>query len=297
MLESFLSNYMAEWAVDAVIDSIKTLPFLFLVFLFIELFEHFWAGKIKNFLMASKKQGPVIGSIAASIPQCGFSVVASALYSERFITRGTIIAVYLATSDEAIPVLLMYPEFLPYILPLILIKLIIAIPIGYLADKFFKSEIIEQHEHEHNEEEHMEGCCRHEITKHRKRDFLIHPTKHTLGIFVFILVLTLILNFIMEKIDPVNISFFNTKFGFLSPLITALFGLIPNCAVSVGLVLMFVKGTITFGAMMSGLMTSAGIGLLVLLKNNKSKKDTICILSTLVLVGYITGIFIQLFKF
>ena len=134
MLEAFFIQFLPEWAVDAVVDSIKTIPFLFLVFLFIELFEHFWANKIKGFLKASKNLGPFVGSLAASIPQCGFSIVASTLYTKKFITRGTIIAVYLATSDEAIPVLLMYPEYLKYILPLILIKLIIAIPVGYLVD-------------------------------------------------------------------------------------------------------------------------------------------------------------------
>lgn len=297
MLETILSNYFSEWVVDALIDSIKTIPFLFLVFLFIELFEHFWANKVKNFLKASRQQGPLIGSLAASIPQCGFSVVASALYTEKYITRGTIIAVYLATSDEAIPVLLMYPKFLPYVLPLILIKLLIAIPIGYLIDKIFKNEIKEEeHEHNHDEDDHVEGCCRHEITKHRKRDFLIHPFKHTIGIFLFILLITLALNYLMENIDIENLNIFKTGLAYLTPLMAALFGLIPNCAVSVGLVLLFVKGTITFGAMISGLMTSAGIGLLVLLKKNKSKKDTIFILTTLVLVGYITGLLIQLFN-
>ena len=296
MLETFLSNFMAEWAVDAVIDSIKTLPFLFIVFLFIELFEHFWANKIKNFLKISKNQGPLLGSIAASIPQCGFSVVASALYSEKYITRGTIIAVYLATSDEAIPVLLMYPKFFKYIIPLILIKLLIAIPVGYLIDKIFKNEVLEDVHHEHhNEEEHVEGCCRHDITLHRKRDFLIHPAKHTVGIFIFILLITLFLNFVLSQLDIENLNIFKESFAFLAPLITAIFGLIPNCAVSVGLVLLFIKGTITFGAMMSGLMTSAGIGLLVLFKNNKNKKDTSFILLTLVIIGYITGLILQTF--
>jgi len=296
MLESFLSSFLSDWAVDAVVDSIKTIPFLFLVFLFIELFEHFWANKVKNFILLSKKQGPLIGSVAASIPQCGFSVVASTLYSEKYITRGTIIAVYLATSDEAIPVLLMYPEYFSYIIPLILIKLLIAVPVGYLVDLIFKSdETKEKHHHEHDDDEelHVEGCCRHDITVHRKRDFLIHPIKHTIGIFAFILVLTLLLNWILEIVDFQNLALFKTNFKFLTPLITAILGLIPNCAISVGLVLMFIKGTITFGALISGLMTSAGIGLLVLLKHNKNMKDTAFILSFLVAVGYFVGILVQ----
>lgn len=292
-MEAFLSNFLADWAADALIDSIKTIPFLFFVFLFIELFEHFQANKIKNFLKASEKSGAFIGACAASIPQCGFSVVASTLYVEKFITRGTIIAVYLATSDEAIPVLLMYPKFLPYILPLILIKLVIAIPLGYLIDYFFKDKKSSKDLPLESEIENIEGCHKHNITSHKKRNFIIHPIKHTFSVFVFILVLTLILNFLMETVDFTEI--FKTHFKILVPLFTSIFGLIPNCAVSVGLVLMFIKGTISFGAMVAGLMSSGGIGLLVLLKNNKNKKDTFFILSILVAVGFITGLLIQTF--
>lgn len=289
MLEAFFIQFLPEWAVDAVVDSIKTIPFLFLVFLFIELFEHFWANKIKGFLKASKNLGPFVGSLAASIPQCGFSIVASTLYTKKFITRGTIIAVYLATSDEAIPVLLMYPEYLKYILPLILIKLIIAIPVGYLVD-FLLAE--EDKIENIQEEENIEGCCRHEIVMHKKRDFLIHPVKHTINIFLFILVLTLILNYILNIFNIENFSG-NGIYWYL-PLITSILGLIPNCAISVGLVLLFIKGAISFGALISGLMTNGGIGLLVLLKNNKNKKDTILILTLLIIVGFIVGGAVQL---
>lgn len=294
MLESlFTLSYFSlpDWVSDAVIDSIKTIPFLFFVFLFIELFEHFWANKIKSFLKASKKTGSLIGSMAASIPQCGFSVVASTLYTEGFISRGTIIAVYLATSDEAIPVLLMYPQYFKYIFPLILIKLIVAIPIGYLVDYFLKTSKRNILNKDLKCSDDEEGCCKHHITNHKKRDYFIHPIKHTMGVFVFILVLTLILNFFIEKVDIA--SFVKTDFSCLTPLITSLIGLIPNCAISVGLVLTFMKGAISFGAMISGLMTSSGIGLLILFKNNKDKKDLAVILSILVLTGYLTGILIQ----
>lgn len=291
MLESFLNINLPEWLSDGIIDSIKTIPFLFLVFLFIELFEHYFANKVKDFMLKLKTKGVVIGSVAASIPQCGFSVVASALYTEKYITRGTIIAVYLATSDEAIPVLLMYPKFFPYLLPLILIKLLVAIPVGYIVDYFSKNETISDN---NADEIHIEGCCNHEITDHKKRDFLIHPIKHTLGIFVFILVITLILNWLIEQSDFFNLQLLKTNFGYFTPLLTSVIGLIPNCAISVGLVLMFIKGAISFGALISGLMTNGGIGLLVLLKNNKDKKDTAFILALLIFVGYLTGLLVQI---
>lgn len=289
---NFLSTFLSEWALDAVLDSIKTIPFLFFVFLFIELFEHFWADKIRGFLQHSKKEGPILGAGAALIPQCGFSVVASTLYTKGFLTKGTIVAVYLATSDEAIPVLLMYPKFIPYILPLILIKFFVAICAGYLIDCFIKTNIKKNETTEH--EDHAEGCCRHDVTVHRKRDFLIHPIRHTLSVFVFILVLELMLSYLIEATDFTSV--FNLNNSFLPPLIASFVGLIPNCAVSVGFVLMFIKGTITFGTLLSGLMASSGIGLLILFKNNKNKKDTLFILSALVLVSFLSGILVQLFK-
>lgn len=302
MIEEFLEslNILPHWAIHALIDSLYTVPFLFLVFLVIELFEHNWADKIRSFLKYSKKEGPLIGALAASIPQCGFSVVASSLYCEGFITKGTIIAVFLATSDEAIPVLLMYKEYIPYIIPLILIKLIVAIPVGYLIDCLIKNKETDiEIESIETNNEHIEGCCSHNIVHHKKRDYLIHPIKHTFGIFVFILIVTLILNYLIETADITNIFNNADNHGsyilslFITPFITAVLGLIPNCAISVGLVIMFIKGTITFGAMMSGLMSGAGIGLLVLLKNNKNKKDTFLIMSLLVIIGYITGLLIQ----
>ena len=278
----------SDWIVDAFVDSVKTVPFLFIVFLMIEILEHFFADKIKSFLKHSKSTGPVAGSIVSSIPQCGFSVVASTLYCEGFITRGTIIAVYLATSDEAIPVLLTYPKFLPYILPLIIVKLIVAIPVGYFVDKFFKVNEIKA---DKIEKEHIEGCCRHEIVVHRKRDFLIHPTKHTLSVFLFILAITLILNYLLETYDITN--YLQGMGSYIAPLLSAVIGLIPNCAISVGLVLLFIKGAISFGTLISGLMTSSGIGLLILFKNNSSRKDTAFILFILVLVGFLSGVCIQ----
>lgn len=298
MLETFFSNltFLDEWLVDALTDSIKTIPFLFLVFLFIELFEHYLADKIKAFLKHSKKEGPILGAAAGSIPQCGFSVVASALYTEGFITKGSVIAAYIATSDEAIPVLLMYPDYISFVLPLIFIKIFVAVIVGYLVDLSFKKPLEQNVEIANTEG--IEGCCSHPITKHKKRDFLIHPLKHTVSIFFFILCLTIILNYLIEVIDITKIFDLKAaKMTYISPLISAIFGLIPNCAVSVGLVLMFIKGTITFGTMISGLMTGGGLGLLVLFKNNKNKKDILSIILILIATGYFSGVVINTVHF
>ncbi len=291
MREILSEIFLNEWVADALIDSVKTIPFLFFVFLFIELFEHFWANKIRGFLTNSKKTGPLSGALMASVPQCGFSVVASALYTERFISRGTVIAVYLATSDEAIPVILTYPEYSYLIFPLIAFKIILGTVIGYLTDLFIKDDDFQPPSAV--KEEHIEGCCCHEIASKRKRDFFIHPVKHTFNIFIFILLITLVLNYFLRDFSNGGEVFFFENAKYLPEFIASIAGLIPNCAISVGLVILFVKGAISFSAMFSGLATSSGLGLLILFKNNKNKKDTALILLILLLTGFLSGVLIR----
>ena len=128
---------LAEWVADAIADSLIILPFLLVIFIFIELFEYYYSDKVKNFVKYAQTSGPVIGSLVSIIPQCGFSVIASTLYVRKYISMGTLIAIYLATSDEALPVLMAHPDKYKYILPIIAIKLIVAIPAGCLIDKMF----------------------------------------------------------------------------------------------------------------------------------------------------------------
>ena len=279
-----------EWVCDALIDSIHTIPFLFIVFVFIELFEYYYANKVNNFMKNSGKTGPLIGSLAAIIPQCGFSIIASSLYTNKLITRGTLIAIYLATSDEALPVLLSYPEKINLVLPVIGVKLIIAIIGGYLIDLFFKTAL----DKNATEEIPEEGCCKHDILTDNKINLWLHPVMHTLNVFAFILVITLILNFFIK--DTVIINFLSNPdltFKILQPVITAFIGLIPNCAVSIALTMMLVKGTITFGAAIAGLCSNAGLGLLVLLRKNSTLKDSVYIILLLLLISIISGIILE----
>lgn len=278
----------ADWAIDAVCDSIHLLPFLFLVFVIIEIIEFYHADKINALLKKSGKSGVLVGALASIIPQCGFSVIASSLYSTRIITRGCLIAVYLATSDETIPILLATPTKVYLIIPIVLIKLVIGITCGYLIDFITPQktvaapnpiDIIE------------EGCCKHDIEHGSKRELIIHPILHTANVFAFILVITLLLNYFLANID-VDSLINGSKF--LQPIIAAFVGLIPNCAVSIGLTMMLIKGTISFGAVMSGLLSNAGLGLLVLLKNNDFK-DTLKIISILLIISIASGIIINLF--
>lgn len=285
------NSIMPDWMADAFIDSIHTLPFLFLVFVFIELFEYFYAHKINRFMKGSQKTGPLIGSLAAIIPQCGFSIIASSLYTNRLITKGTIIAIYLATSDEALPVLFSNPDKISFVLPVITVKLIVAIIAGYLIDLIFKSKIEKNNGQEIEEDE---GCCKHDIITSNKINLWLHPIMHTLNVFAFILVITLILNFfIKDETIVMLLSNPSTQFKILEPVITALLGLIPNCAISITMTMMMIKGTISFGAAIAGLCSNAGLGLLVLLRKNTSLKDSVLIITMLFIISVITGIILQ----
>lgn len=295
MIAEFLENLgLVDWAVDAICDSFAVLPFLFVIFLLVEFFEFYFSDKVNKFMKTAKRTGPLIGSTAAIIPQCGFSVIASTLYVRRFITKGTLIAIYLATSDEAIPVLLSNPSAYHYVFPVILTKLLIAIPAGYLVDFIFKqNDLVE----EENSDEHIEdvetGCCKHELLTHHRKELLIHPIKHTLHTFVFILLITLVLNYFIS-VDFIS-SFYSsnmTAYKIVQPVITAIIGLIPNCAVSIAITLMLIKGTISFGAAMAGLMSNAGLGFLVLLRINKFR-DTFKLISTLLIISAVCGIILQ----
>ena len=277
----------SDWAIDAICDSIHLLPFLFFIFLLIEFLEFYYADKINSSLRKTGDFGVIIGSLASIFPQCGFSVMASSLYARRIVTRGTLIAVYLATSDEAIPVLLAIPQKAYFIIPIVGIKLFIAILMGYFIDLALHQKKFVPAENIHDEKI-EEGCCKHDIAHGTKRELIIHPVVHTLNIFVFILAVTLILNFAMEHFTFTSIA----GDRYTQILLASLAGLIPNCAVSIGLTMMLVKGTISFSVCIAGLLSNAGLGLLVLLKNNDFK-DTMLIIFILFAISAVSGAAIE----
>lgn len=295
MIEEFLEHLgLAEWIADAISDSLIILPFLFVIFVLIELFEFYYYDKLKRFVRYTNAGGPVIGSLVSLIPQCGFSVIASTLYVRKYLTMGTLIAIYLATSDEALPVLLADPGQYKYILPVIAVKLVVAIPSGYIIDKIYKPELRDIPELEKNINKTDKGCCAHDIEKPSKKQLILHPLKHTFNIFIFILGITLLLNFLIDE-DKIT-SFYENGvllYKIVQPVITAFVGLIPNCAVSLAITIMMIKGTISFGAAMAGLLSNAGLGLLVLLRGNRAKNNlriVIILLVISILVGEILQI-------
>lgn len=296
-------EFLPDFLKDALIDSLNLVPFLFLIFVLIEVIEQYFTKKKHLFVFFIKKVGPLFGSLFASIPQCGFSVIASTIYTRRILSRGTLVAVYLATSDEAIPVLITYPEKAPLILPIILIKIVVAILVGYAVDGLVKYEAKEPVVAETNEEikkdvECEHGCCHHNlVTDVRKRDFWLHPLKHTFNIFVFILAISIVLGYVLSLAGTEeNLAKYCLMNSPLQPLFASIIGLIPNCAISVMLTMLFIKNTISFGSLVAGLCTSGGLGILVLLRKNGDKKDTAIILGVLVGVGTILGILLQLFN-
>ena len=290
-LDNFIEKMpIADWAADAIIDSFHMLPFLFVVFILIEIMEFYFSDKIDNWVKNAKKSSVAVGALASILPQCGFSVIASSLYSKKLLSLGCLIAVYLGTSDESIPILLAYPEKAHLIIPIVGIKLFVAILAGYFIDFALGKQEEDEESIEEEKEIHEEGCCKHNPETANKRELFLHPIMHTINIFAFILVITLVLNFALENVSIS--SWLHTSHKYLQCVIAAIVGLIPNCAVSIAITMMLIKGSITFSAAMSGLLSNAGLGLLVLLRHNEWK-DTIKIILILLLISILVGFSIQ----
>jgi len=274
---------------EAVAESINLIPFLFIIFLFIEIFENYFSEKIEKLSLSSRIWGPFIGGIIASIPQCGFSVIATMLFVKRFITLGTLIAIYISTSDEAIPILLVHPESFSIIAPVIATKIGIGIVAGYLVDFIFKSNLEKAPE----KIEVCEcGCCHNEIHS-QVTNLFIHPLKHCFNVFLFILVVNCCLDFAFSFANNVMNNLFNIH-GFLQVVLASFVGLIPNCATSVLIVMLYLKHVVAFGALIAGLTSNAGLGLLVLFQNNENKKECFKITGILLITAILVGIALQI---
>ena len=269
---------------DAAIDCIKMLPFLFLAFLLIEALEHYSSDFTKKLMIKVDKAGPVVGAVVGCVPQCGFSVMAANLYS---ITIGTLIAVFLATSDEAILIIMGNPEHAGKIGILLLAKVIIAIVAGYLVDIFFKKEIAVPHH---------EGELCHDCGCHNHSSGIVKPAlRHTGKIFLYLFVFTFILNLCIEVLGIDRISAMMLGDTVFQPVIAALIGLLPNCAASVILTQLYLSGAISFASVIAGLCTGAGIGLVVLFKVNPDKKENVKIIAVLYGIAVAAGLILEMF--
>lgn len=276
---------MKEVILDTIVDSLKLIPFLLVAFLIIELLEHKLNNKTKNILTKSKKIGPIIGSLLGVIPQCGFSVMATNLYITRIITLGTLISIYLSTSDEMLIIMISEKVEISLILKILLIKIFFGIVYGLIIDKIInKKKKDKKTNYELCDKEHCD--CNHSI--------LLSAIKHTLHITLFIFIITLIINTIFTLLGDNYLSKILLNNSILSPFITSLIGLIPNCAASVILTELYLNSTISLGALIGGLLTSSGSSLLVLIKNNKNQKENLSIILLLYTLGILSGIIIEL---
>lgn len=271
---------------DTLIDAIKLIPFLFIAFYIIELLEHKFSSKTQNLITNSKKVAPLIGSILGIFPQCGFSVMATNLYVTRIISIGTLIAVYLSTSDEMLPIMLSRNVELPIILKILAIKLTVGMIIGFLIDYIAKkitpsNQPINLHI---CEEEHC----------HCEKSLLKSSLKHTMNILIFLLIVTFILNFAIEYIGTENLSKIFLKDTPFAPFISSLIGLIPNCAASVTITELYLTSTLSLGSAIAGLLTGSGVAILVLFKSNKNKFENLTILAIIYFTGALTGLLINL---
>lgn len=287
---------MKELFLSALFDSAGMLPFLLVIYFLVEWFERKFGGTIELRLKKSAKAGPVLGALFGCVPQCGFSVVAASFYSRRLITTGTLLAVILSTSDEAIPVILAQPGRSGIVITLLITKLIIGITAGYLIDLFMRRRKPAEAAHnEHAGENHELGCCNHQLSgKTSRRQLLAHPLIHTAKIFVFIFAVTLGINGLIALAGEESFGRALLSRSIFQPLLVSLVGLIPNCAASVAIAQLFLKGGLSYGSTVAGLCCSGGLGLLVLFRENHDFKDTLRVVALLVFISTIAGFAIQL---
>lgn len=274
---------MLEVIEETLLDSIKILPFLFVTYLIMEYIEHKTSKKAKETIKKSGKYGPLFGSILGIFPQCGFSVSATNLYSARVITLGTLISVYLVTSDEMIPIFISEAVPIDVMLKILGIKLIIGIIAGFAIDLVYRKY------HKNQEEEKIVELCEKDHC-HCEEGIIKSSIKHSLNIFIYILIITFIINLIVHFIGEDVIASFIYNKPIIGPILAGLIGLIPNCASSVVLTKMYLENVITVSTLISGLLVGAGLGLAVLFKTNKGVKENIKIVLLLYCIGVASGI-------
>lgn len=272
-------------------DSIKLLPFLFLTYLLMETMEHHAGEPMQRKIRTAGVFGPIWGGLLGIMPQCGFSAAASSLYAGRVITVGTLLAIYLSTSDEMLPVLIAQAAPAGTIVRILATKVLIAIVSGLAAELIYVK-LMGKHEkdmdiHTVCEEEHC----------HCEDGIFVSAVKHTVRIFFYIFLISVVLNGAVEVIGEDALAGIFSAAPVVGEMIAALVGLIPNCASSVVITQLYLDGIIGAGAMMSGLLVNAGVGLMVLLRLNRDVKQNVGIISVLYGLGVFWGVIIEMLGF
>ncbi len=279
---------MLEIIMDTLLDSVKLLPFLFLTYLCMELLEHRAGDRLLEKISVVDKAGPFVGAVFGIVPQCGFSAAASSLFAGRVITVGTLLAIYLSTSDEMLPILLSSAVPVTTILKLLGVKMLIAMLSGFLIEVCL-------HKVLHRAEDDMDihTVCEEEHC-HCEDGVFVSACKHTLRIFVYIIIISLVLNALIHFVGEDTLASVFSNQPLLGQMIAALVGLIPNCASSVVITSLYVDGMIGAGMMMAGLLANAGVGLLVLFRLNRNSRQNLMIVCLLYVLAVIWGLLISL---
>lgn len=279
---------MKEIIIETIIDSLKILPFLFITFLIMEFCEHKMNNKTKNSIKKAGKLGPLFGGMLGAFPQCGFSASATNFYATRIISLGTLISIYLSTSDEMLPILVSQKADISLIIKLVVIKVLVGTLCGFIIDFILRKQNKEDIRIDYFcDEEHCD--CSHGILK--------SSIKHTINIMIFIVMVSFLLNIGFDYLGNDIISKIFMKDSIFGPFLASLIGLIPNCGASVILTELYLNQTISFASTIAGLLTSSGVALLILFKVNKNLKENIRILFTIYFIGVFIGIVMSLIEF
>lgn len=268
------------------IDSLKLFPFLFLTYLVMEYLESRAGAFSEKMVQKAGKFGPLIGGIAGIVPQCGFSAAASNLYAGHVITTGTLLAIYLSTSDEMLPILISAKMEGSLIAQILITKVVIAVAAGFFIDFIWKNK-------REYEAEYIHEICEHEHCN-CESGVLASALNHSVKITIFIIIVTFVLNLILHNGGEEVLEEILLNQTFVGPILAGIIGLIPNCASSVLLTQLYVEGAMSFGSMMAGLLVGAGVGILVLFRVNIDRKDTLRIIGVLYIIGVMSGIVLQL---
>ena len=274
---------MIDSLLDGLLDTLKLLPYLFITFLILEFLEHKLDKKNEKILTKNKKYGPFLGGILGALPQCGFSTMAASLFSSRVITIGTVISVFLATSDEMLPIMISEQVDFLIILKIIGFKVLIGIFVGFLIDFFYQKK----------EKQDIHHLCEKDHCECEEDGIFLSSVKHTIRIAFFILIANLLINGLIYFIGEETLSQILLKKNIITHFIASLFGLIPNCASSVIMTELYLSNMISIGTLLSGLLTGSGLGILVLFKSNENLKENLSILSIIYGVGVLVGILVD----
>ena len=275
---------LVDAIVDTTFDCLKMLPFLFVAFILIEALEHYSSDFTAKALAKVGRAGPVVGAVAGCVPQCGFSVMAANLYAGGIISVGTLLSVFIATSDEAILIIMSNPERIREVGILLAAKVIIAVTAGYIIDIVFQNQLATVKE--------SGNLCKDCGCDEEDAGIWKPAWHHTIRIFIYLFIFTGILNLCIEIFGIEQLSKFLLGNTIFQPVIAAIIGLIPNCAASVILTQLYLNGAISFASVIAGLCTGAGIGLVVLFKMNRNKRENLKIVGVLFLVAVAAGMII-----